>query len=489
MRNNNDIGDNDEDASISETLSIDSDIDSIARDFVGASNTFSYNDLRRLGRGHDESKEMVHLQDQLNHYFLNTERVNEIVILANDIDYDKYTDIKSSVMVRHDAFLDGHWRRLADSLHCPCSVDIGVIAIACIQLTNIVMGMLLPSLKQANIYRCVFAKNGFVHHEGITFMSEILEENATLEAFEFIHNPIPIAENQSLPHSPSNIDIDAAMADRLFNSINAHPRLKRLAIIYCDLVCYPRFFSSIISACSALKIVDLRGNCIGELDDEDEIISLEVTLISDLISNNPPLKQLDLRDNCLEDDDATLLANALKKNTNLCKLSIGNNNLTDFGGCEFLHRAIWDRTSLKSVSDSNHTCYLRLCEEEDDEERHVDLRKIQRDIDKIRDYCAVTGNSRKAKVLLTLSKFPVSKLKVSFLHGLPVKLIPEVLHFLQDFISNTNEGNMALSILYDAVIAMLPSHSNADITVKIPCKMHHKSTILHYFVPKMTIAR
>lgn len=59
----------------------------------------------------------------------------------------------------------------------------------------------------------------------------------------------------------------------------------------------------------------------------------------------------------LDDDDAALIAVALKENTNLRALSLEGNDLTDIG-FEYLDDAIFDSKTLNSASDSNHTCFL-----------------------------------------------------------------------------------------------------------------------------------
>ena len=64
-----------------------------------------------------------------------------------------------------------------------------------------------------------------------------------------------------------------------------------------------------------------------------------------------------MADNHLYDDDAILIARALKQNTNLQCLNLGDNDITDIG-CKALTRAVYDSTSLNSMADCNHSCTI-----------------------------------------------------------------------------------------------------------------------------------
>ena len=92
--------------------------------------------------------------------------------------------------------------------------------------------------------------------------------------------------------------------------------------------------------------IDLEGN---------NIRTGGSTEISDFLVTNPPLKTLYLANNHLNDDDVILIARALKLNTNLRLLRLGDNDLTEIGK-NALSNAIYDSTSLNSVVDCNHAC-------------------------------------------------------------------------------------------------------------------------------------
>ena len=61
--------------------------------------------------------------------------------------------------------------------------------------------------------------------------------------------------------------------------------------------------------------------------------------------------------NYLNDEDAVLISRALKHNTNLKVLNLIENNIAEIGFTA-LRNAVNDTTSLNTVSESNHTCYI-----------------------------------------------------------------------------------------------------------------------------------
>jgi len=61
----------------------------------------------------------------------------------------------------------------------------------------------------------------------------------------------------------------------------------------------------------------------------------------------------------LNDNDALLIAQALKQNDNLRTLRLQENQLTK-AGQDAIMKTIYDSTSLNSVSDCNHTCCVQF---------------------------------------------------------------------------------------------------------------------------------
>jgi len=71
--------------------------------------------------------------------------------------------------------------------------------------------------------------------------------------------------------------------------------------------------------------------------------------------SNPPIKYLSLENNRLNDDDAVLISQALKRNTNLETINLCSNNLTsNIHWCEGTTQfCVFDGSSLNAISESN----------------------------------------------------------------------------------------------------------------------------------------
>ena len=75
------------------------------------------------------------------------------------------------------------------------------------------------------------------------------------------------------------------------------------------------------------------GDYDAEFDDKllienNNIDSLEAVKIAEYLEDDPPIKYLSLESNRLNDDDASLISQALKRNTNLVSLYLNSNNFT-----------------------------------------------------------------------------------------------------------------------------------------------------------------
>ena len=69
--------------------------------------------------------------------------------------------------------------------------------------------------------------------------------------------------------------------------------------------------------------------------------------------------------NNLNDEDARLIARALRCNTNLQYFALMENNFTEVGH-NALGKAIYNPTSLNSMSDCNHTCRILVINWDED---------------------------------------------------------------------------------------------------------------------------
>lgn len=68
-------------------------------------------------------------------------------------------------------------------------------------------------------------------------------------------------------------------------------------------------------------------------------------------------RNLFLSGNKLNDNDARLIAKALKMNSNLTDLYLFDNDISDFG-YHALSKAVYDPTSLNAIYNCNHSCQI-----------------------------------------------------------------------------------------------------------------------------------
>jgi Ran GTPase-activating protein (RanGAP) involved in mRNA processing and transport len=97
----------------------------------------------------------------------------------------------------------------------------------------------------------------------------------------------------------------------LSRSLKSHTRINELHLNYCDL-------GSTLEILSVLLQSDVKNN----------IDSLGAIKIAEYIGRNPPIQRIELSENRLNDDDAMLISQTLKRNTNLKLIHLDTNNFT-----------------------------------------------------------------------------------------------------------------------------------------------------------------
>ena len=173
--------------------------------------------------------------------------------------------------------------------------------------------------------------------EGIEFAVEVMKSNEMMKAFYWASTTINSMED----------------AHYLVDSIINHLSIKTICLGVCfqggcigyDVLC------SLLTSDKGFKHIDF---------DNSNIRTGGGTELPDYLAINPPLKKLYLNHNNLNDEDAVLIARAVKQNTNLKVLCLGldGNNITEVG-VKALREAIYNPESLNSVADCNHTCKVR----------------------------------------------------------------------------------------------------------------------------------
>ncbi|KAL7449404.1 hypothetical protein ACHAWC_001465, partial [Mediolabrus comicus] len=201
-------------------------------------------------------------------------------------------------------------------------------------------------------------RNNDLGRYGIRALIDVIDSNPELISLTLHNNPI-----------------DPEDQDDFINSIARHPNLSAISLDGCCEIGY-YIFSGLIR----LQIKEIRmkhGNW-GSVSDTDK-----QSLFETLAAPDSWLEELDLSGNNLTDNDAAIIADALQTNNTLIELVLKNNrqftercgqlfgnalraNRTletllldeNIAGSEAISNALFDRSSLNSVADSNHTCYV-----------------------------------------------------------------------------------------------------------------------------------
>jgi len=242
----------------------------------------------------------------------------------------------SGTVLQYDNVLLPHWEELATALQL-CQNSKIEFTIQNVQLIPSVMDLLITAFK-GKLNDLFLDNNEFLNiHEGTEFIVTCIQSNRQMTEFCLLNNQLGSAEN----------------ARSVLDAIISHPSINYIRLENClggeeingyDMLC------SLLASGKPFDTVDFERNSIQTNGD---------TSIPDCIANNPPLKSLFLSGNKLNDNDAILIAQALKHNTKLEDLHLYRNDFTDIGG-EAILKAVYDPTSLNSVSECNHTCQIKM---------------------------------------------------------------------------------------------------------------------------------
>jgi len=244
-----------------------------------------------------------------------------------------YLGSDGDVILHYDDILLPHWKELANAMQLYNTNY--KLSIADVQLPSQVLDLLAPALKGKPITEFVIKRNEFANNEGTKFITECIKHNNELQDLDWVNNQILNTKDAML----------------LVACIINHPSITKVQLENClggEINSY-EVLCPLFSSDTRWDHLDLEGN---------NIQTKGGTEIPNYIMSNPPLNNLFLADNKLNDDDAIMIAKALKGNTNLEYLRINiNPGITDIGRTA-LTKAVYDPTSLNSMSDCNHICQI-----------------------------------------------------------------------------------------------------------------------------------
>jgi Ran GTPase-activating protein (RanGAP) involved in mRNA processing and transport len=296
-------------------------------------------------------------------------------------------------IVWHEPILDRYWDLLETKIDRMRQLD-RVPDISGIQITNVEMKKerlaalvaIFRSGRATNSSMCLDFDNANLCEEGIVSLSKLVDVSSELQYLYLFHNRID--------------NMDSACC--LSRSIKSHIQLNHLSLKHCGLGGNPEILSVILQ--SDISFINLQNN---------NIDSLGAVKIAEYLGSDPPIQRIDLEKNRLIDDDAILISQALKRNTNLKIIHLKGNNFTSIGVTALLN-CVFDSSSLNAISESNHTLLSMFIFS-----RTSNI-ILQDCIDKL------LTLDRTQKIFLALQD---KDCLLNYLANVPVELIPEVLEF------------------------------------------------------------
>jgi hypothetical protein len=318
--------------------------------------------------------------------------------LTHNTDYHDTLMDNEEPIVWHEPILDEYWGRFEEEIDARRQVDI--VDICDINIENVEMKKerlaalvaMFVSGRATNSSTHVYFSNANLCGEGIISLSKLVEASSMLDIFSLCHNWIDNMKSVRC----------------LSRSLRNHDHISWLHLTHCDLGSSPEILLLILQ--SDVKCINLAYN---------NIDSLGAVKIAQYLESDPPIKHLMLDCNCLNDNDAKLMSQALKRNTKLKTLTLHTNNFTSIG-VKALLNCVFDSSTLNAIAESNHTLYGIYFFDDDNNRPIKGLNYWVLGIDRL------LGFDQTQKIMLALQD---KDSLLQYLANVPVGLMPEVLAF------------------------------------------------------------
>jgi hypothetical protein len=230
----------------------------------------------------------------------------ELELIHNNLWAQQLIDNEEPI-VWHEPTLDEYWDQLETEIDRKKQQEI-VTDISSIRISNVEMKKehltalvaILISGRATDSSTVFNFNNANLCADGIISLSELADVSSQLHTFCLHHNRI------------DNMD----SAQRLSRSLRSHSSITELHLNLCDLGSSPEMLLVILQ--SDVECINLENN---------NIDSLGAAMIAEYLEGDPPIRYIDLSHNRLNDDDAILISQALKRNTNLIRLDLERNIL------------------------------------------------------------------------------------------------------------------------------------------------------------------
>jgi hypothetical protein len=322
-------------------------------------------------------------------------------------DWEQRTE-NDAPIVWHEPILDKYWNRLEAKIarrgQLGMVTDIYNFEFVNVEITTESMSKLVAISSATESLEDIHFDNANLCEVGIISLSKLVDVSSKLRILVIKHNWIDSMKS----------------ARCLSRALKSHTCIENLAIMHCDIGSNLEILSVILQ--SDVKCIYLENN---------NIDSLGAVKIAEYLESDPPIKELCLDYNRLNDDDAILISQSLKRNTNMEILHIHSNNFTSIG-VKALLTCVFDGSSLNAISDSNHSLQQLFFYEWQDpttpprlhvygqETTIYSSHSLEDCIDKL------LKLDRAQKMMLALQD---KDSLVQYLANVPLELIPEVLEF------------------------------------------------------------
>jgi len=320
-------------------------------------------------------------------------------------------------IVWHEPILDECWGRLEAEIDRRKQLDNVTTDIERITIMNLKMRKerlaalvaIFISGRATNSSYVVNFNNANLCEEGIVWLAKLVDVSVEMNMLLLLHNRIDNLES----------------ARCLSRSLRSHSCINILQLSHCGLGSNPEILLVILQ--SDIRFIILDNN---------NIDSLGSVKIAEYLAGNPPIHAIDLDYNRLNDDDAILISQALRRNTNLLIIHLHSNKITSMG-IKALINCVFDGSSLNAISESNHTL-----------ERLIFFSCHSTTISSYGSLVACINRllemDRTQKILLALRD---KDSLLQYLTNVPVELIPAVLAFPLRRIDNEHQ-HKHLNIVY-----------------------------------------
>ena len=321
-------------------------------------------------------------------------------IVRHNIRWERLMENEEPI-VWHEPILDRYWDQLekADWRRQPkmtaTYTKFGAIEILNLEMTAEHLAALVTTFNNGRATDSIGVVrfiNANICGEGIVYLSKLVYVSSKMWEFRLDHNRIDNMES----------------ARCLSRSLKSHSCMIQLNLTHCDLGSSPE-----------ILLVLLQSEAVCTNISNNNIDSLGAAKIAEYLENDPPIKSLFLSENRLNDNDAILISQALKRTTNLHLIDLMRNNFTPIG-VKALLSCVFDSSSLNDIAESNHTLeimFLFEWQERDMTSSHsLDIIWFER----------FQWFDRTHKIMLALQD---KDSLLQYLANVPVGLMPEVLAF------------------------------------------------------------